>query len=804
MRAGQFLRLGLVYIITTTAILPSGVQAAAQTPVTPPSQAPALDQAAADLASGRLEQARAGFKRLARDASQTPFVRALAQLGLAQTSWMREDTEQAITMWDQLAEDPTVARPFRDRAKMQAKAAQRIQKGLPGYDPDAQRVKLPIIPKPAVTFYVAASGRDINSGSKAHPFQSLTRARNAIRIWKRAHADQRSGSILVIVQGGSYPVTQPLELNSEDSGSAAAPIVYQAEPGQQASFCGGVNITAWQPIADKQRVAQLAPSVRMRVLQADLKALGVTALGDATALRRRPELFCDGVPQTLARWPNQGFVKTGEIRGEDTFTVWNSIAGCKDGKFNFVEDRPATWINEPDVRLYGYWFWDWFEEYQRVDKIDDQARTFTLSPPFSRYGYRKDQRYYAVNVFRELDQPGEWYLDRRNSTVYWLPPTAVDAAKVTTVFSVYDQPFVTMDNVEHVIVQGLCFQESRANGIHIRGGAHALVAGCTFKRLGGDAVVIKGGQDHGVFGCTMHTLGCAGMDITGGDRKELTRGGHFVENCTVYDISRLKRTYSPAVRLDGCANRIAHNRFERMPSSALRIEGNDHMIELNIVRKVVQESDDQGGLDMFGNPLYRGVVIRWNLWKDIGGGTDCGAAGVRLDDMISGVMVHGNVFQRCGAVKFGGVQIHGGKENLIDNNCFIDCFAGISFSRWSAQRWLESIERFQAQVSSRPYAARYPELAQLRQGANINVICRNIFARTAPMLLRDGQIQQTALNLVTDQMPEIERLSHDRGMQSETQFRPILLNPIPTHDIGPYAHPWRASPAQAPTRAPGS
>ena len=66
-------------------------------------------------------------------------------------------------------------------------------------------------------------------------------------------------------------------------------------------------------------------------------------LGDATALRRSPELFCDGVPQTLARWPNEGFVKTGEILGTDTFKVWNSIQGCRDGKFRYVEDRPARW-----------------------------------------------------------------------------------------------------------------------------------------------------------------------------------------------------------------------------------------------------------------------------------------------------------------------------------------------------------------------------------------------------------------------------------------------------------------------------
>jgi hypothetical protein len=84
-------------------------------------------------------------------------------------------------------------------------------------------------------------------------------------------------------------------------------------------------------------------------------------------------------------------------------------------------------------------------------------------------------------------------------------------------------------------------------------------------------------------------------------------------------------------------------------------------------------------------------VIRWNRWSGIGGGTQHGAAGVRLDEMISGVAVYGNVFERCGAVNSGGIRIHGGKENLVEGNLFIDCLAGLSFSRLNEKRWLESI-----------------------------------------------------------------------------------------------------------------
>jgi len=777
-----------------TVILAALAAGAGEPPV---SCSPSLDAAARALAEGRRDAATEGFETVGKDASVPPFVRGLALMGLAETAAAR-DPSGAAAAWQRLAEDMTVPEFHRDTARRHLAEIERRKQGLSGRDPAAYRVLLPALPEPAAVFSVSSTGDDENDGSEAKPFRTLERARDAVRALKKAHGGTLPEGGVRILIAGEFPVDHSLLLTSEDSGTAGAPIVYQAEPGQPTVFHGGIRITGWKPVSQTTLRDNLDPSVRDRVLEADVKALGVTDLGDATALRRRPELFVDGVPQTLARWPNEGFVKTGEILGTDTFKVWNSIQGCRDGKFRYVEDRPGRWLDEPDVRLYGYWFWDWFEEYQKVAQIDPAARTFVLSRPYSNYGYRKDQRYHAVNVFREIDAPGEWYLDRRTALIYWLPPEGVDASQAQTVLSVFDQPFVTMNEVEHVTILGWTLQEGRGDGIHIRGGADCLVAGCALQRFGGDAIVVEGGRHHGLFGCTMNALGCGGARVAGGDRKTLTPGGHFVENCTVRDISRLKRTYTPAVHLDGCGNRVAHNLFERMPSSAMRIEGNDHLIELNVIRAVVQESDDQGGIDMFGNPLYRGVVIRWNRWSDIRGGTECGAAGIRLDDMISGIVVHGNLFERCGAVLFGGVQIHGGKENLVDGNVFIDCHAGISFSRWGEKRWLESIQRFLGQAAEPAYAIRYPDLAALKAGADVSFISRNLFARCEGVFLRDGGTQKAVLNAVTDRSVDPRVMVSEQSIHDDPQLKMLLPAPIPVDEMGPYEHPWRQAPSGEP------
>lgn len=699
----------------------------------------------------------------------------------------QQDVPTAVAAWERLAADVTLLRLHRDTAMRRIVEAKRLREGLPARDPAAYREPLRVLPGPGKVFYVTPMGDDAADGSRERPFRRLERARDAVRSLKRSGGGKLpAGGVKIVVGAGEYPWDRTLELTGEDSGTAEAPVVYEGPAGGTAVLHGGVRVTGWKPISDAAVRDKLDTAVRGRVLQADLKALGVSDWGDATALRRRPELFVDGEPQTLARWPNEGFVKTGEILGTDTFKVWNTIEGCRDGKFRYVEDRPSRWLDEPDVRLYGYWFWDWFEEYQTVVSIDADEKTFTLARPYSNYGYRKDQRYYALNVFRELDAEGEWYLDRQAKIVYWLLPQGLDVSKAEVVLSVFDRPFITLTDVEHVMVRGLTLQEGRGDAIHIRGGADCLLANCTVQRFGGDAIVVDGGLRHGIFGCTMRTLGCGGTRVAGGDRRSLTPGGHFVENCTVSNISRLKRTYAPAVHLDGCGNRIAHNLFEDIPSSAMRIEGNDHLIELNWIRNVVRESDDQGGLDMFGNPLYRGVVIRWNRWSDIRGGTQHGAAGVRLDDMISGVAIYGNLFERCGAVHFGGVQIHGGKENIVEGNLFVDCLAGLTFSRWGQSRWLEAIERFLPQATEPAYASRYPELADLKSDADVNMIGRNLYARCESVFQRDGGVQVAALNAVVDgalaqQIASGPTLPGDSGL-----LRSVLFEPIPVDEIGPY------------------
>ena len=88
---------------------------------------------------------------------------------------------------------------------------------------------LPVLGQP---YYVAPSGSDANPGTLERPFATIQRAQQAVR--------QQPGSIWL--RGGTYYLSEKLVFNAEDSGSQAAPVVYQAYGQEQPVISGGVRL----------------------------------------------------------------------------------------------------------------------------------------------------------------------------------------------------------------------------------------------------------------------------------------------------------------------------------------------------------------------------------------------------------------------------------------------------------------------------------------------------------------------------------------------------------------------------------
>jgi len=519
-----------------------------------------------------------------------------------------------------------------------------------------------------IEYFVSTRGTVTNPGTQASPFATLEQARNAIRNMK-ANTSAPREKVIVWIEAGTYYLQEPLILSEEDSGTETAPIIYRAYAGGEVRIVGGRQVKGFQPVTDPEILKRLDTSVQGQVLFADLSVAEISDYGRVAPRGQRLELFFQDRPMQLARWPNEGFVRIVDVAGE--ITTIRGRQAFADGNLIYSEDRPERWGHEQEIWLHGYWFWDWADSFAKVASIDTENRVIALEPPYSRHGYRKGLRYYALNVLAELDQPGEWYLDRQKEILYFMPPAPINQGNA--VLSIIPHLFVLKD-CSWVTIRGLILEATRSTAVMISGGTGNIVAGCTIRNTGNRAVTISGGTKNSVLGCDIYQTGAAAVFLEGGDRQTLTPAGHRVENNHIHHFGRIYRTYTPAVYIRGVGNYIGHNLLHDAPHNAILLDGNDHVIEFNEIHHVCLEADDVGAFYMGRDWTSRGTIIRHNYFHHIQGAEETRAMTVYLDDAASGVSITGNIFYRADRAIF----IHGGRDNLVENNVFVDCSPSIS------------------------------------------------------------------------------------------------------------------------------
>jgi hypothetical protein len=357
--------------------------------------------------------------------------------------------------------------------------------------------------------------------------------------------------------------------------------------------------------------------------------------------------------------------------------------------------------------------------------------------------------------------------------------------------------------VSHVRLEGLVFDLSRTDCLWLKDCEGCLVAGRTVKRFAGGGIAIIGGWGNGILGCDLYSLGRGATEVTGGDRASLTPEQHFVENCLMHSLGRLDHTYVPGLGMTGVGIRAAHNYFHDCPSSAIRFDGNDLLIEYNKADHVVIESEDQGGMETFGNPTFRGNVLRYNVLASIGAGAamegPAGRAGIRLDDAISGTLLYGNIFFRA-SQSFGGVNINGSQDNIMDNNIFSECERGITGDYQANNELWKMLGKNPALIMSELYLKRYPGLRRLHEQPGLNSAWRNVFWKCGALFTTYNRPSADKFDL----MANAEFAAADPGFVAAAKgdlrlkpdaevFRRISFHPLSVEEIGLYQDAYRAT-----------
>lgn len=603
--------------------------------------------------------------------------------------------------------------------------------------------------------YVSTDGPPQPDGSKEKPYGALVQARDAIRARRGCAAIESDEKVTVHVGPGTYRLRESFKLQAEDSGTAGAPVVYKASKRGKVRLSGGASLNpeSFKPVSDKTVLERLDPLVRSQVVACDVSASAPKGGFQKFRAAYRgvpagPLLYVNGKPMTLARWPNLdsdegswgGFSKVIDTGKADPKS--DDPAKRKDhpGSFVFENDRLARWDIDEGVWLFGYWTHDWYDEVIRIDSYDKESKIITLAATHN-YGIkggtwgRKERRLYALNLLEELDAPGEWYLDRAKSMLYFYPEEDFDSAHV--VLTTLTTPMVETVGANHVKFQGLVFEYGHSLGLAVNKAGDVHVEGCVVANFAAGGISLHG-TNSSIRSCDIFHIGRAGITVRGGDRKTLTKSNNVIENNHVHHFGMFQRTYAAGIGLNDCGHTVRHNSIHDAPHAAVLYGGNEHLLEFNEVYRVVMETGDAGAFYTGRDWTTQGNILRHNYVHDLGGGDSehVNTMGFYFDDCDCGDVVEGNVFFRAGRA----IMIGGGREHPVVNNLVVECpiglhidSRGMTWKQWNEPNgswWLEG-KAEKMNYKQPPWSERYPRLARIMEDSPreplYNPIRNNLF-----------------------------------------------------------------------------
>lgn len=522
--------------------------------------------------------------------------------------------------------------------------------------------------------FVAPNGDDKNNGTKDAPVKTVERALELARVLTKAEK-------VISFAAGEYNVSA-VTLTAQDNGT-----VFYGDG--NVIFNGGVTLNSadFVPYKDNIQVLDLAKYGITKEQIGDVKAFGqynqAEKYDEAGSLYC--ELFFDGARMTLARYPNAGAetLKTGKILdngdSKETYTKdgtqrnpdWEDMKNPRGGTFGAdkaLTDRIASWKNSPDIWMFGYFQYDWADSTTPLAAFSEDSITTKYA---SVYGFKEGAPYYFFNVFEELDAAGEWYIDKDNLKLYFIPPTTLAGKDIEISLETAD--LFTLDNAESITIDGITMCGTRANAIKGTGN-NITVKNCTIKNVAGTAIALEGNKIL-VENNEITATGKAGVVLTGGDRETLTSSENVVTNNHIYNWSQVYRTYQAAVALHGVGAVCSHNEIYNAPHEAITYSGNNHIIEYNVIHDAVLKSSDAGAIYAGRSWSDYGNVIRYNCLYNIGS-ADFAASGIYFDDALSGQTAYGNLLVNIYGYAF---LLGGGRDLQVTDNVIINAGVPIHY-----------------------------------------------------------------------------------------------------------------------------
>ena len=549
--------------------------------------------------------------------------------------------------------------------------------------------------------FVSTVGDDSGDGSEEEPLRTLEKA---IDVANEMREDSDK-LIEILLREGTYSVTNTIKIiNSQKDDSLLKISAYQ---GEKVTINAGVDIPlSDMSIADSNFTNAIIDKPNAgSVLQYNLKDAQIEDLGEISLRghlisdekEAQAELSLNGEVQKLAGWPNgeyTGLIKPTDSNEYGKRTKSGIANGCS---FQVNYDRPSQWSKPEQAWLSGTIGPNYEFDYYPVSRFDSEEKRVYLSRG-ALEKYYTEPYYRFENVPEELDEPGEYYIDRQSGMLYFYPPE--DAPKDSVLTITMSTPTLDVsgkapnsmfriENSKNIVFENLIFKGGRGSAITGKNNSNIQFINCEINSFGENGIRFDASTDIKISDCKIHDVGQDGiLFVSCGNYKTLSPSNIVVSNNDIYNFARLERSYKTGIdfgyRCVGAT--AANNHIHNGPHAGMIFYGVNNDIYGNEFDNLVTEFSDMDALycNNSNYPWERGNKIHNNYFHDIGkssmnGRHQINVRAIRTDNRGCGLNIYENLFYNIGDGGNGngnngiGAITAEGTRNRIFNNLFVDC-----------------------------------------------------------------------------------------------------------------------------------
>jgi hypothetical protein len=526
-----------------------------------------------------------------------------------------------------------------------------------------------------------APNRERTDGPLATPQQALKAAR-ALRAGS-------TGPVTVVLRGGTYRLSAPIVLAPEDSGTEAAPLVVAAYRGQTPILSGGRVLRGWKPVSVSGRKLWAAALPAEDGFPAEFRAL-----------------WSGGERKQRARHPDRGYLRVAIVPDTTPKTPW--AEGQRSITYH-TEDLPVGIEPAGLEGIEATAMCRWVESHLPVESVERDKNLLRFGKK-SVFRLEAGNPYYLENSLAFLDSPGEWYLDGKSRTVYYMPtadevrrgPDGFEATvpALSQLLRLEGKPEAGQF-VQHIELRGLTFAHTEwrlpadssgfgqaavgvPGALFGEGVRHAAFVECRVTHTGGYAIELgRGCAENRLSRLALTDLGAGGIKLgeTAIRQSAAERAfGNEVSDCRIADGGKVFHSGIGIWIGQSPGNRILHNEIRDFFYSALSIGwtwgygpalAKENVVEGNLIHHIGKKSNGDGPIlsDMAGIytlGMQPGTVIRHNCFHDIAA-LEYGGWGIYFDEGSTQVLAEENLVYRT---THGGFHQHYGRENTVRNNIF--------------------------------------------------------------------------------------------------------------------------------------